>query len=403
MLPNVKESRAALMRKANCIINNAWNDNKRALTKDEDRQFNELMDQADALDKSPGRNGSSWPGGVAAAPTMGFRNAEERRSLINTWGRAGVVNLTEPEIRALTTTIGTAGGDTIAPGFQYQLEIATKYYGGIVSAADYIDTDTGTAWPYPTFDDTANTGEITAENTAPTGSLATGAASEVDPTYGAVSFGAYTIDSGFITASIQLLQDSAFDLDGYLLDALGTRVMRKTNTLATTGTGNNQPTGVINAINVGATSVAGTGLTYVDIVNLIYSVDASYRMGPKVGFMCHDSTLAVLEKIVDNNGRPLWLAGGTTGDPLGQMRPSTLKGYPVWINNDMPTVAAGNKALIFGDFSKFKIRRVKDSFSIRRLNERFIDKLAVGFIAYQRVDSNCVNPKALKVLQQAAS
>jgi HK97 family phage major capsid protein len=40
-------------------------------------------------------------------------------------------------------------------------------------------------------------------------------------------------------------------------------------------------------------------------------------------------------------------------------------------------------------------------FSLIRLNERYADELAVGFVAYARVDGKLLNNQAIKLLVQA--
>jgi HK97 family phage major capsid protein len=77
---------------------------------------------------------------------------------------------------------------------------------------------------------------------------------------------------------------------------------------------------------------------------------------------------------------------------------------PYWVNQDMPSLAIGNKAIAYGDWSKYKIRRVK-SIMMVTAKERFIDKLQVGMIAWLRFDGNLIDAGThpIKYLQQAAS
>ena len=78
-------------------------------------------------------------------------------------------------------------------------------------------------------------------------------------------------------------------------------------------------------------------------------------------------------------------------------------GYPIYINQDMPAVAANSQSVLFGDFSKYKIRRVLQAQMIR-LNERFIDTLEIGLVVFQRFDGRLVDAgmHPVKYLVQAS-
>ena len=57
----------------------------------------------------------------------------------------------------------------------------------------------------------------------------------------------------------------------------------------------------------------------------------------------------------------------------------------------MPVMAAGANSILFGDLSKFKVRRVKGDLSVTRLVERYAEYAQVGFIGFQRADSNLID------------
>ena len=64
----------------------------------------------------------------------------------------------------------------------------------------------------------------------------------------------------------------------------------------------------------------------------------------------------------------------------------------------MPSLAAGNKAIAFGDFSYYWIAD-RQGRSFRRLDELFAVNGQVGFRGSQRVDGKLILPEAIKVLQ----
>lgn len=272
----------------------------------------------------------------------------------------------------------TAGGFTVPQGFYDELIDAEKAFGGMMDpgAAFVFDTASGNPLPIPTDNDTTNAGAILTENTQ---------VGNQDVTFGAVNLGAFTYTSKLVLVSNQLLQDSAFNLDSFLSKKLGTRIARILNTHFTVGTGTSQPTGAVTAATLGATGATGeaTSLIFDDLITLEHSVDPAYRNGAR--FMFADSTLAAIKKLKDTQGRYLWQPGLTVAG-----EPATINSYQYTVNQDMPVMAANAKSILFGDFSKYWVRRVA-GVQVLRLTERYADFNQTGFLAFQRWDGNLVD------------
>jgi len=215
-------------------------------------------------------------------------------------------------------------------------------------------------------------------------------------TFAAVNLNAYNYSSGIVKVSRQLLQDGAFNLDAFLVDALGGRIARGTNADFTTGDGSSKPKGVVAGSAAGKTAASATAVTAAEILDLMYSVDPSYRNAANAGFMMKDSTLAAVRKLGlgSANDFPIFVPAMNPGEK------DMLYGKPIHINNDMDAIATGKKTILFGDFSKFVVR-VAGGLQFLRLDERFADALVVGYIAYKRVDSNILQANAIKHLVQA--
>lgn len=301
-------------------------------------------------------------------------------------------------VRAMSSLTGASGAYTIPNAPIQAVTIATKAFGGIIDAADYINTDAGNLLPWPTMNDTSNTGEVTAENALVAGANGSTAPAEVDPTWGIVNFYAYMVDSGIIRLPVQLMEDTSFSPEKWVNEVLDTRVKRKLNTLATTGNGASTLTGLLTVATVGVTTASATALTYNELLTLEHSVDPSYRMN--ASFMFHDQTLLAIKKLVDSNGRPLFIAGGVSQGIQGSS-PDTINGYSYWINQDFPQIAGLAKSVAFGDFKNFKIRKVKTGITVR-FGERFMDQFQVGFLVGQRYDSNLVDAgmHPIQIMQQ---
>jgi HK97 family phage major capsid protein len=301
--------------------------------------------------------------------------------------------LTPRHQATLGTGTDTGGGYTVPQGFYGRMIDAQKAYGGMIAASFVFDTATGNALPIPTDNDTNNAGAILGEN------IQVGAQ---DVTFGATTMNAYVYTSKLVLVSNQLLQDSAFDLDGWLSDKLGTRIARITNTHFTTGDGASKPTGVATAAPLGYTAGNSTtsgetaNITYDDLIEIEHSVDPAYRKAAV--FMMSDAALKIVKKLKDGIGRRLWMAG------LAAKEPDTINSMPYVINQDMAAPAASAKSVLFGDFSNYFIRRVA-GIQVLRLTERYADFNQVGFLAFQRWDGQLVEAGThpIRYLQQAAS
>ena len=68
----------------------------------------------------------------------------------------------------------------------------------------------------------------------------------------------------------------------------------------------------------------------------------------------------------------------------------------------MPAIAAGTKALVFGDYSYYWVAD-RQSRTFKRLNELYARTDQVGFISTQRVDGKLILPEAVQVLQMKAT
>jgi HK97 family phage major capsid protein len=274
------------------------------------------------------------------------------------------------------------------------LDEAMKWFGG-ADACGSFETDTGNPMPYPTINDTTNKGRIIGQNTQ---------VIETDLIFAETTFNAYIGSSDLVLLPLALAEDSYFDMDALVARLLGIRLGRLKNNMCTVGTGVNQPTGIVTAAAAaGLTYTMATGATagpsYADLVGVEHSIDNAYRQNadgtPRATWMFNDLTLKGIKKLLDSSGRPLWQSGLTTsmagGEAvLGTGRPNIL-GYPYVINDDILPPTANAQSLIFGDLSKFIVRKLKSGTTVLVLRERYADYLQLGFIAFQRFDSNLID------------
>lgn len=284
--------------------------------------------------------------------------------------------------------LATGGG--VADELMASLEIALLAFGGMRRVSRVVRTTDGADMPVPSWDDTANTGELVAEAGAHT--------LDVDPTIANTVLQGFKYGSGIVQVSIEMLQDESINLESVLGEALGTRIGRITNTHFTTGDGTSKPKGVITATSTGVTGGTGVGgtFTFDNLVDLEHSVDAAYRNGPSTVFMMRDATVADVKQLKDSNSRPIWLPSLVPGTP------DTLLGWPIVVNNDMAAVAVSAASVAFGNFSYYWIRDA-GPFMFQRLNELYAANGLVAFLAMSRHDGDMPVTGAVKKFIGAAT
>jgi len=390
----LREKRAALVNEMNHIVAAAQTEG-RSLNAEENQKFDAIENDVRALGDSVEKieRAEQMKKEIAAGREARAEQKEiTKREAFSKYLRHGLAGLNAEE-RSLVeqrgtdpqlTTPASAGGYLVPEDFSYALSVATKFTGEVERLAQVLNTQSGATLPYPKVDDTAVVGAILSEGSADAVS---------DMTFAALNLGAYTYTSKIVKVSYQLLQDAAFDLDAFLVDALGTRIARGQNAHFTTGDGSSKPTGIVTAGSSALTTASATAITADEILTLIHSVDKSYRNSASFALMGADSTAAAIRKlgVGSSNDFPVFVPGMAAGEP------DRVFGVPFYVNNDMAAIASANKPLIAADFSKYVVRNA-GGVQMLRLNERYADALLVGFIAYKRSDAGSINGNAIKFI-----
>lgn len=295
----------------------------------------------------------------------------------------------------MSTTTGSEGGNTVQTIVASRLIDLMKAYAFMRAVSDQVSTENGADMSFPTSDGTAETGEWVAQNAA---------AAAADPTFGTRAVNTFKAGSKVVAVPIELLQDSQIDIAGFVLNRLGQRIGRISNTGYTTGSGTGQPFGFVSVASTGKTGTTGQTLTiiYDDLVDLVDSLDVAYLQGPnEPKFMMSQTMRRVVRKIKDTSGRPIWTPSYDSGMTAGT--PDRLLGYPVAINNDMAVPAANAKSLAFGDFKKYLIRDAMQVTLYRFDDSAYAKNGQVGFLAWARTGGNLLDLNAVKLYAHSAT
>lgn len=336
-------------------------------------------------------------------------------------GEREILERGEQRAGPLSTTAGTVAGDAgymIPQGFWMNLQIALKAYGGLLNLCRIVKTDSGNEMPWPTQNPTAIVGSYITENTQ---------LGLQDYAFGQGIMYAWTITSNIILASLQIINDSAFDVDSFVTDRMGEAIGRKVAAELHTGTGSSAMTGVHQALSSftradsggyyqpaaaetaywlakgssATATLANSEISFSSVLGMIHYVDPAYRASGRATFVLNDTALTNLRTITDAYGHPLWqpnTQAGADGD--------RLYGYPYVVDQNTPSVsstASTAGGLYFGDFQTAMVVRQVDMAGSMRLTERYADFLQVGYLGWVRMDSQPNDLRAVVEYESGAS
>lgn len=254
--------------------------------------------------------------------------------------------------------------------------------GAMRSVATVYQTDTGATLPIP-IDDNRDKGILVGINTA----LTTANLTFAQVTLSALKYGSQVL------LPIELIQDSAIDIQSFTGERLGERLKRILEEhLATGASSLSEPVGIVTTGTSGGaqagTTASSQAVTVTDLNNVVASIDNAYLGG--ASWMMHQSLRSHIAGLLDADGRPLWQPSLTAG--AGDM----LLGYPVVINNEFVAYTnssaqtAADKIATFGRHDHYAIRDVMN-INVRRLDERYAELGQVGVIAFSRHDGKYIN------------
>ena len=293
------------------------------------------------------------------------------------------------EGKAMSTAVNGDGGFLVDPQTAERVKSVLRSTASIRSIASVVNVE---ATSYDVLVDHTDIGSGWATEAGPAAETGT-------PQIDRISIPLHEL-SAMPKASQRLLDDSAFDIEGWLAGRIADKFARAEATAFINGDGIDKPKGVLahpkvdNDIwawgNIGyvPTGIAGD-LDADHIVDLVYALGAQYRANGC--FVLNSKTAGVVRKLKDNDGRFLWSDGLAAGEP------ARLMGYPVVIAEDMPDTGVDAYPVAFGDFAAgYTVAERPD---LRVLRDPFSAKPHVLFYATKRVGGDVSDFAAIKLLK----
>ena len=284
-----------------------------------------------------------------------------------------------PVHNVLSEGVQADGGYLVPEEFERQIVMGLDEANVVRSLAKVITTSAERKIPVAA---THSTAAWTAEN---------GAYTPSDPSFDQKTIDAFKL-TDLVKVSIELLQDSMFDLESYIAAEFARAFGIAEEEAFCVGTGTGQPTGIFtaNGGQVGVTAAANNAITADELISLVYALKSPYRRNAK--FLMNDATIAAIRKLKDGNGVYLWQPSLQAGEP------DKLLGYDLYTSPYVPTVASDALTVAFGDFKNYWIAD-RSGRTVQRLNELYSTNGQVGFVATERVDGKVILPEGIQLLK----
>ncbi|MFW5899545.1 MAG: phage major capsid protein, partial [Jiangellaceae bacterium] len=386
----------------------------RTLTDSEVKQYEQLENQlaeerTEAVRRrqkqydSPAPENAQIQAAVHVAPAKPDNTVDQAFEAYMRTGRGNqdishlAVNFNGQPRMAQETGSDSEGGYLVPEGFRQKLVEVRKAFGGLAAEVDSFSTTSGNDLEYPSLDDTDNEGDITAEEAA--------VEDGDDLTFGTVSLGAFKYTSAGagtnqpLRVSVELAQDSAFDIAALVARALATRIQRKQADDWVNGGGTTLPFGILHdGLTADVVLDSEATLTYGELLEVEAALDPAYWQNAQ--WLMNASTwVSTVKALEDDNKRPLIMGtnDGITGRPMRQ-----LLGYPVVVDqacNDIDQDGADGGFALLGDLREaYTIRRVQDFVLVVDPFSRAVNG-QIQYHAWERADGNIQNRSAYATIE----
>lgn len=295
----------------------------------------------------------------------------------------------ELDSKSMSTAVNSDGGYLVDPQTSERVQSVLNAGASIRAIASVVQVE---ATSYDVLVDHADVGAGWATES--------GAQAETDtPQIDRITVPLHEL-SALPKASQRLLDDSAFDIEGWLAGRIADKFARAEAAAFVSGDGIDKPTGFLSHPIVDDAAWGWGNLGYVAsgtnanpeadaIVELVYALGAAYRKNAV--FVMNSKTTAKVRKLKDTDGRFLWSDGLAAGEP------ARLMGYPVLVAEDMPDPVADSMSIAFGDFAAgYTVAERPD---LRILRDPFSAKPHVLFYATKRVGGDVSDFAAIKLMK----
>lgn len=202
---------------------------------------------------------------------------------------------------------------------------------------------------------------------------------------------------GYLAGALTLIgrsveNNGAFSVVDFIVNQMAEAIATWIEGQLLIGTGSSAAQGATATTTV-LTAASATAITADELIDLQSKVKQAYQSN--ACWIMNPATFTAVKKLKDSNNRYL-LQDDVTGE-----FPYRLLGKPVFLSDNMPAIAAGAKAVLYGDCSGLSVN-FRENISIEVLREKYATQHAIGVVSWFEFDSKVTDNQKLAVLTMKA-
>lgn len=377
--------------------------------KSADKRFDELTERLELIEAKDGR-----PRGAAANDNSTPDEREHKEKFIG-WIRKprdhqakNILAEAESEIQKKAVSIGTdsAGGYAVPTLIAKEIERRVTTQNPFRALVEVVQVGS------------SDFKKLVSKNQAGTGWAAeAGSRSETATSDLVACAPTFGVLYSYPKASEEAMQDVFFNVGDWLAQEAADGFAAAEAQAIWNGNGSARPSGLINTTPTNSDDNASperaaTALEYIatgsspvttapnmdDLIELLYTVKTGYLTGPGVGWMMNRNVARGIRQLKDTTNNYIW----ERSSQLGQ--PEMLLGYPVYLTDVMPDVAANAFPVAFGNFRRGYVLADHVASGLRiTVDDNITTPGYTKFYIRKRVGGKVSNNEAVKLLKCAAT
>lgn len=198
-----------------------------------------------------------------------------------------------------------------------------------------------------------------------------------------------------------LITNSDIDILSFIVNEMAKEIayfLEKTCLVAETEVDSSNSSKVKGALSTETTITAAnkTGVSADDLLALQSAIPAVYQSN--ACWTMNNETFLSIKKLKDSTGQ--YMLVQNTGN-ISNAFPFMLLGKPVYISENMPSAAAGNRSVLYGDYSGLGVN-MRQQVELQVLTEKYATQHAVGIVGWFEFDCNVIDHQKLAALVHEA-
>ena len=203
-----------------------------------------------------------------------------------------------------------------------------------------------------------------------------------------VDLGGY-LAGALVLVGKSVINSSAINVTQFVINKIAEKVAQWLEGQLLTGSGSSAAQGATKTTNVVTTGTSGT-IALDDLIAVQSAVKQAHQK--KACWTMNPATFTVLKQMQDAQNRPLLEPDVTAEFPY------RLLGKPVYLSDNMDTIAANKLAILYGDYSGLSVN-FREDIGIEILREAYHTQHAIGIDCWFEFDSKVTDEQKLAVLK----